>query len=136
MNTENNKKLDGFIAGLIKDISTDTTSPGFTDRLMTQVHLTELHKSTIYKPLISKKGWFFITGCIFALATYLVLNANHHSDSLINYLGISVIYKNFFNSISSFKFSNASLYAIIVLFFLLFVQITFIKQFLNKRLQG
>lgn len=135
MNTENNKKLDGFIAGLIKDISTDTTSPGFTDRLMTQVHLTELHKATIYKPLISKKGWFFITGCIFALATYLVLNANHHSGSLINYLGISVIYKNFFNSISSFKFSNASLYAIIVLFFLLFVQITFIKQFLNKRLQ-
>ena len=134
MKTENNKKLETLVAGLMKDISTDATSPGFTNRLMAEVHLTKMHKATIDKPLISIKGWLVISGCIAALAIYMVFNAGDNTVFMIKYLGITSGNANLFNSLSSFKFSDATLYAIVILIFLLFIQFNFIKQFLNKRL--
>lgn len=136
MKENNDNELEKFVDRLMKDASLESPSPEFTANLMTKVLATEMDKATVYKPLISKKAWFIISGCIIALAGYLIFGTNAQTTGWFESPGLNSVNDGILKSLPDFKFSGITLYSVILLAVLLLVQITFLKNYFNKRFES
>lgn len=136
MKENKDKHLDNFTKKIVKKASLESPSIHFTSEIMSQI--AEFNKSTVavYKPLISKKIWFLIALSFVALFTYLVFGAETKTESWFNTLDFSVIsnYK-LTNVMSSFTISKTLTYAIVFFGLMLCIQIPFLKNYFDKRLE-
>jgi hypothetical protein len=135
MKANSDKHIENLVDKIMKDVSLDTPSSNFTTNVMTQVE-TIVNKSTIkYQPLISKRSWFLISIAVMALISYFVFDASLESSGWFSGIDFSFVSNNkLTSSLSSFKLSKTTFYAVIMLSVMLFVQIPVLKYYFNKRL--
>ena len=135
MKANKDKKLESFVDRMMKETSLETPSPGFTSNLMAHVMNTEMSKATVYKPLISKRGWFIICAAIIALLVYYMNIADAPAGSRFPNFYLADKTDALLKILPSFKISAIASYAVGLLIIMLFIQITLLKNYFNKRLQ-
>lgn len=134
MKTNDDKNLEHFVDGLMKQTSLDSPSPEFTSTLMMQVQVTRMDTVTVYKPLISKWGWFSITATVLLLLGYLFMNGDSTAEGWLNNSQFNLNAGSFLNNLAVVRFSAVTYYAIILATLLLFVQLIVLKHYFNKRI--
>ncbi len=133
MKAKTNKHLENFTGKLMKENSLDKPSVDFTAQVMSKVWVT--NTAFVYKPLISKQVWVIIFVGIFSLAGYLLLNMTETpSRSWFSNIDLSKINFPHFNFMAGSKISTVSLYTVAIATGSLLIQISFIKNRFNKRL--
>src|SRR5210317_906221 len=81
------KNIEKMTNKIFAEMPLESPSKQFVDKVMEQVHLAANVKSSVYQPLISKKGWFLIFICAIGAVVYNLLNPTA--------LGISIEWLNF-----------------------------------------
>ncbi|MGB4844665.1 MAG: hypothetical protein WBP16_09380 [Ferruginibacter sp.] len=135
MKVNKDKNLERFVDKLMKKASPESPSTEFTAKLMMEVHKTEMDKVTVYKPLISKRTWFIIFGSISALALYVIFNTDTQTGSWLTSFDLGIVSNGLSESLRVFKFSTITFYAVALLTVMLFVQITYLRNYFDKRVE-
>lgn len=136
MKDKADKYFDDIAKKIIQQGSIESPSFNFTDTVMSQV--LELNKSrvTMYKPLISKKGWFIILAVLITVIVYTAYFGEPlDSASWISQIDFGVFSSNGITNLLSFKVSKAFTYAVVFLAIMIGVQVVFLKNYFNQRFQ-
>lgn len=100
--TENLFENEEELKKLIQAEGLLTTSADFTQRVMMAVDAYEKKSFTDYKPLLSRKAWFFlITSVMLLLLCCLLIISGGNAEKTI----YSEAVRNFFNAINDLNFS-------------------------------
>jgi hypothetical protein len=132
MKNNEDKNLENLVEKMMKENSLEKPSFDFTSKVMTDVFLIEKEKSFSYKPVISKRGWMIIFAAIGSLITWIIFNASENktsSDFDFSFINADKIFKVF----SGFQFSGITTNIILLAMVMMFIQILFLKNYLNKR---
>ena len=135
MKEKEDKNIEQYVHTVMKETSLESPSHDFTSKVMANVLAIDKSKVTVYKPLISKRGWVLIFGGIVATIVYLFLNGGTQSEGQPGSFGHTV--KDFiktFSDLHLFQFSRITINVIVVSTILMVIQITLLKNYLNKRL--
>ncbi|SRR5258705_10840080 len=135
MKANEDKHLEKLAARLMNETSLEKPSVEFTSKVMFQALASDTSPVTKYKPLISKPFWFIIFGAVITLMGYLIISAGTQAGSWFDRFD-RVINDKLLNSFSGYKFSETTLFAVALLTVLLFVQISFLKNYFNKRVKS
>jgi len=133
MKANEDKHLDKFAAKLMKETSLQKPSAEFTSKVMMQALAASPGTATVYKPLISKPFWFIIFGAIILVMCYLFLSADVQSGGWFDSFNMGKVNDKFLNGLPDLKFSEMTVFAVALLTIMLFVQISFLKNYFNKR---
>lgn len=131
MKENEDKHLEELIDRIMKDQTLESPSFDFTSKIMSQIEVTKTSNVTVYKPLISKSILIGIIGSIIVLVLYSILFGNQQSTSTSSLFDFSVLYKNAL--INSFHLSKTATYSILLTTIFLFVQISFLKSYFDKK---
>ncbi|MDD7885230.1 hypothetical protein [Flavivirga sp. 57AJ16] len=135
MNENADKYLDNITKKVIKDAHLESPSFNFTASVMSQVK--EHRSMTVYKPLISKTGWVVISVVFLTLMACMFFGIQEKSISWFGSLDLSLLSNNkVVNLISGFSVPNTLTYAIVLFGLMLCVQVFFLKNHFNRRLQN
>lgn len=135
MKENEDKNMEQYVQKVIKETLLESPSHDFTAKVMANVLAVDKSKATVYKPLISKTGWVLIFGGIIATLLYFILNGNAQVGNQPWSFDLSG--KDFikmFSSLHLFQFSRVTVNVIVVSTILMFIQITLLKNYLDKRL--
>ena len=80
MKENEDKNIEQYVHTVIKETPLESPSHDFTSKVMANVLAIGKSKATVYKPLISKKGWLLIFGGIIATVMYLLINDGTQSE--------------------------------------------------------
>jgi hypothetical protein len=131
MNENVNKHIEALVDKAMKDSALEAPSFDFTSKVMQQVTATSKSIATVYEPLISKKGWFMVCASVLALVAYVFITEGSQGDTWLHTIDTNVISKlKFSNPFSGFKLSTTTMYAIVMLVAMLFI------QYFDKRLEA
>ena len=137
MNVNADKYLDNLTKKVIKEAHLESPSFNFTASVMSQVTELSNHSVTKYKPLISKTGWIIISVVFLALMTYMFFGIQEESMSWFHSLDFSVLFNNkATNLLSGFSIPKTLTYAVVLFGFMLCIQVFFLKNHFNERLQN
>jgi hypothetical protein len=136
MKANEDKHLDEFAGKLMNETSLEKPSAEFTSKVMIGVLAAGTGTATVYKPLISKPFWFIIFGTVILLMVYLILYADTQAGSWFDSFDLSVANNKFLKGLSGVKFSEITLFTVALATIMLFVQITFLKNYFNKRVKS
>ncbi|RNC84931.1 MAG: hypothetical protein ED556_10135 [Winogradskyella sp.] len=128
----NEKKLEAFIDRLMADDTLDKPSVDFTNAIVEKLEVKS--RITAYKPLISKKVWGVVIISLIALLIYVFLNQGESDSRVSELLNLSQIKLNPLNDLN-FTFPKKLMYAMVVLAVMIGLQVTFLKSYVNKRIQ-
>jgi hypothetical protein len=134
MKENEDKNIEQYVHAVIKETPLESPSPDFTAKVMASVLALDKSKVTVYKPLISKTGWVLIFGGIIATLVYFIINARAQVVSQPWSFGTGV--KDFIRMFSDshlFQFSRTTINVIILSTILMIIQITLLKNYLDKR---
>jgi hypothetical protein len=135
MKTRDDKNIERLVEKMMLDSALEAPSLDFTSKVMSEVISMEKKKSIFYKPVISKRGWFMIFAAIGVFITWLILTgylSNQPQTNInFNFINGHSILKVF----SGFQFSNLTLYILLFGIIMIFIQIIFLKSYLNKRFE-
>jgi hypothetical protein len=127
---ESDKNMDQFVYKIMSESTLESPSIDFTSKVMAQVLAAQNSKIQQYKPLIATPIWVVILGCLVSLICYSSFgNVSHHSESDYSYL------VNIPNLFSTFHFSKNTIYAILIVPFMILVQIPILKNYYEKKYQ-
>ncbi|MGK0385409.1 MAG: hypothetical protein ACI849_000010 [Patiriisocius sp.] len=127
--------LDTLAKKMIKADPLKSPSVDFTATIMKQIEQVSIGETTLYTPLISKKGWFGIIAFLVGLSVYMIFG-NVESLFAIEALDYTVLSNNkLVNALSEIKFSKTLTYAIGFFGLVFFIQIPLMKSVMNKRLE-
>ena len=130
------EELDAFAKKYIKEIPKETPSANFTTSIMDVISQLKPEKTIVYKPLISKKGWFLVAASIIAIIL-IPFNTSEEGILSLPEMNFSFIEKMSFSGLfESMSVSTATLYAAILFSILVFVQIFYLKGYFEKRING
>jgi hypothetical protein len=135
MKANEDKNMAQYVRVVIKEMPLESPSHDFTAKVMANVLAIEKSKATVYKPLISKTGWILIFGGIIAAIGYFILNDgtpvegqawwfDHRAKDFIKTFG----------EVHLFQFPQTTINVIVVSTILILLQITLLKNYLDKRL--
>ena len=134
MKANTDKHLEHFTGKLMKENALDKPSVDFTARVMSKVWAA--NTAFVYKPLISKPAWVVIFAGIFSLAGYLLLNtAEAASTSWFQNMVLSKSDFTHFNYRGESKISTVTFYTVVVATVMLFIQMSFLKNYFSKRVK-
>lgn len=135
MKTRDDKNIERLVEKMMLDSALEAPSFDFTSKVMSGVMSMEKKKSISYKPVISKRGWFMIFAAIGVFITWLIftgyLSNQTQRDINFNFINGDNILKVF----SGFQFSDLTLYILLLGIIMIFIQIIFLKSYLNKRFE-
>ncbi|AXT63299.1 hypothetical protein D1816_24145 [Aquimarina sp. AD10] len=120
------------IEHLVKDAGLDNPSPDFLKNVMDQVEVSNISAPVIYSPLISKKSWLVIGLISLVLLCIVPFLSNTKIDFIQN------IDFSFFqilkiqNLFSGFTFHVSTIYGVLFLALLFFIQIPILKKRIDK----
>ena len=135
MKMDTDKNLEKFADKVMNETSLENPSPGFTSKVMTEILAAKLNNATVYKPLISKRGWFMILGSIIVLIIYVTMYGNVQQARWFQNPDFRVVSNDIFKNLSAIKFSSITIYTVVLLTVMLFVQFTILKNYFNKRIK-
>lgn len=134
MKANEDKHLGEFVDKMMLETVLESPSFDFTSKVMSQVATIPLKSTTAYKPLISKTAWFVILGSIVFSTGYFSIAAHPQGSNLFNLIDFSVWNNNwFFTSLSEFRFSQVTVYAVLLSAVMLFIQITLLRNHFDRR---
>ncbi|GAA0741350.1 hypothetical protein [Gaetbulibacter jejuensis] len=136
MKENENKYVEAFTDKVLKDTKLESPSFDFTDAVMSQVEAIQYSKATRYKPLISKPVWVVISIGFLSFVAYLLFqnNTTTTSEWLTN-IDFSLVFDNALTKLfSNLQFSNIFVYAMLLFAIMLCVQISWLKNYFDKRL--
>ena len=134
MKENEDKNIEQYVHSVIKETPLESPSPGFTAKVMASVLALDKGKATVYKPLISKTGWALIFAGIIGTLAYFMINSRAQVVSQPWSFGTAVKY--FIRPFSDshlFQFSRTTINVIILSTILMIIQITLLKNYLDKR---
>ena len=134
MNQQEDKHLNHLAKKIIKETSLESPSFNFTYTIMSQIKVIEASRTTIYKPLISKTRWIFISIILFGVILYTIFGSNTESSSWLTRVDLNVL-SNFkpANLLSSLTIPKTVTYAVVLFGLMLSIQIVFLKRHLNNQ---
>ena len=134
MKENEDKNMEQYVHAVIKETPLESPSPDFTAKVMASVLAPDRSKATVYKPLISKTGWVLIFGGIIATLVYYIINGGAQvvGQSWLFGNGVKDFIKTFSDS-HLFQFSRTTIDVIVLSTILMFIQITLLKNYLDKR---
>ena len=74
MKNNEDKNIEKLVADMMASNPIERPSVDFTSAVMSAVLASKAQTSLVYKPLISKRGWFIILAGFIALSVFLILN--------------------------------------------------------------
>ncbi len=120
------------IERLVKEAGLDNPSPGFMQNVMKQIEVSESKTSYVYTPLISKSGW-----CIIGLITVAVIftltflpDTTESVSKTIDFSFLNSIHIK--NPISGLVLPKTTIYGVLFLGILFFVQVTLLKKRIDR----
>ena len=134
MKENEDKNIEQYVHAVIKEAPLESPSPDFTATVMLGVLALDKRKATAYKPLISKTGWVLIFGGIIATLAYFMINGGAQVVDQPWSFGTGV--KDFIKTFSDshlFQFSRTTINVIILSTILMIIQISLLKNYLDKR---
>ena len=135
MKDHTEQHLDNLAKKAMKASLLESPSNDFTANIMKQIEPIKIGSSTVYKPLISKYGWFGIIAILIGISVY-VMFGNVDSSPLLETIDYSVISNNKVTDVlSGIKFSKTLMYAIGFFGLVFFIQIPLMKHLMNKRFE-
>jgi len=124
--------LDELSEKIVIASDLETPSLDFTANIMSNINVeTKQSESTIYKPLISKKAWLFIT-LVFILVLAYALSVNTTAN--ISWFTDVNFMPSMSNLFSKLSFSKTVVYAIVFLTLMLFVQVPLLKKHYDNQI--
>lgn len=129
------KEINEFTKFIIKEAGVESPSSNFVNKVMNTVAgeniLAESH--SLYKPLISKKGWFImgvllLSGVIF-MSSGVLENAGLFSKltTVFHHINLNIL-------VESFNFSRTFMFSVLFFGVAVLTQLLIIKHFINSRL--
>lgn len=128
---ESDKNIEQLIDKMMAEKKLQSPSFDFTSKIMAEVHLLEEKKIKTYQPLISKPVWFFIGTAIVALIIYISLFSVSENNLEIGKLYTDKIG----NAFSGIHLSKTTLYAVLIVPFMVLVQVGILKNYFDKKYQ-
>lgn len=128
---ESDKNIEQLIDKMMTEEKLQSPSFDFTSKIMAEVHLLEEKKIKTYQPLISKPVWFFIGAAIVALIIYISLFSVSESNLEIGKLYTDKIG----NAFSGIHLSKTTLYAVLIVPFMVLIQVGILKNYFDKKYQ-
>ena len=129
---ENDKDIEKLIDKVMKEHTLQTPSFDFTSKVMAQVEVVPITKAIYYQPLISTTGWATIFGSILAICIYVFIDAAQQTNQYA--LDLSILYDNKLSeAVAKIHFSEVTMYAVIVLTFLILIQIPLLKNHFGRK---
>jgi hypothetical protein len=127
---ESDKNIEKFIGKIMTESTLESPSIDFTSKVMSQILVTEKSKIKDYKPLISTPIWIVIVGSLISLILYTIFgNQSYNSE-----IGHSYVV-NISNIFSEVHFSKNTIYAILIVPFMILMQIPILKNYYDKKYQ-
>lgn len=132
MKNNEDKNLELLMQKLMNSVPVENPSDGFTENVLKAIHAGETSNAFVYKPLITKGWWIFIS-CVFAaLVVYFIFNPGTANS------GFKFI-PGFFNSIESIvplqDIPSNMASVLLVAILMICVQIFLLKYYFDKRLE-
>ncbi|WP_303316140.1 hypothetical protein Q4Q34_12810 [Flavivirga abyssicola] len=129
--------LDSLAKKVIKEAPLERPSFNFTVSVMSQVTELSNNSITVYKPLISKKGWIVISIVFFTLIIYMLLGIQEEPTSWFDSLDLSVLSNNKLTSLfSGFSMPKSLTYAVMLFGLMFCIQIPLLKNHFNQKFQN
>ena len=129
------KHIEALVDKAMQSLPLETPSFEFTQHVMAEVKATSVSVTTQYKPLISKQVWGMIFTGIAAISIWAFIGTPIEGNSWFDTIDYGFITNNkVTHTLSGFKFSQTTGYAIIMLSIMVCIQIPFLKHYFNKRL--
>lgn len=125
------------IERLVKEAGLEAPSTAFLNKVMCGVENARSNKEKMYTPLISRNSWVVITTSLICLVCLALLIPNTEK-SIFSEINFSLFNSIKFNSVKvsnpflDFKFHKATLYGVVFLAILFFIQLPFLKRRIDK----
>ncbi|WP_289664185.1 hypothetical protein [Flavobacterium panacagri] len=129
---ESDKNIEQLIEKMMAEDKLQSPSIDFTSKIMAEVHVLEEKKLKAYKPLISKPVWISIGLALAALVIYVSLFSVSENNFKIDEIG-KLYSDKISNTFSGIHFSKNTLYAILIVPFMILVQIGILKNYFDKK---
>jgi hypothetical protein len=128
---EEDKNLENLIEKMMAETTLQSPSADFTSNLMSQILVAEKAKIKPYKPLISASTWIFIGVCLALLVVYNIFFAGAENN-----LEIGKSYTDKISAVvSGIHISKTTLYAILIVPFMVLIQVGVLKNYFDKKYQ-
>ena len=129
------EELDAFAKKYIKEVKVESPSVDFTANIMSTItNLAPIKNTLVYKPLISKKGWFIVFAAV--VAVFLIpFRSSEEGWFSLPEMNFSFLEKlNFSGLFENVSVSNTTLYIAITFSALVFIQIFYLKGIFEKQI--
>ena len=132
-----NKYLDQITEKLFTEQPLESPSSDFSSKVMVRVEGLQNETVTVYKPLISKAGWFIIITGFLAVVVFVYLSGNGTETSgWFNTLNVNILFQNKASHIwAQWHIPDTLLYPTLFLSLLVWIQVLFVKNYCKKRMQ-
>jgi hypothetical protein len=135
MHEKIDEQMDNLVKKVIVKASLETPSFDFTAQIMTQLVAKKQSESTIYKPLISRTVWIAIFVGFGVLIAYSFFGMQKESQNWI--LDFDVLtYSTIFDKLPKITVSKTVLYAVVSLSVMILIQVSVLKDYLDKRFEN
>lgn len=127
------KELNEFTKYIVKESELKSPSSNFVKNVMSKIEEeVSINTQFVYKPLISKKGWFIIFSVI-VLATIAVIRNTQATSTYLSSWELSFLENtvNYFQ-FNEIKFSKTFVICSVIFSLMMMVQVLGIKHFYNK----
>ena len=131
MKNKEDKNIEKLVADMMVSNSIERPSVNFTSGVMSAVLSQKAKSSLVYKPLISKRGWFVILLGFMALSVFLLLN--HQVIPLNKFFYLSAVHLDqFLNPLSGLNISPLTANVLIASSVMLLLQLFLLKRHIDK----
>lgn len=127
------KELNEFTKYIVKESELKSPSSNFVKNVMSKIEEeVSINTQFVYKPLISKKGWFIIFSVI-VLATIAVIRNTQATSTYLSSWELSFLENtvNYFQ-FNEIEFSKTFVICSVIFSLMMMVQVLGIKHFYNK----
>ncbi|CAM2773096.1 hypothetical protein [Flavobacterium frigoris] len=135
MHEKIDKQMDNLVKKVILKASLETPSFDFTAQIMTQLAAKKQSESTIYKPLISRTVWIAIFVGFVVLIAYSFFGMQQESQNWILDFGV-LTYSSIFDQLPEITVSKTVSYALVSLSIMVLIQVSVLKDYLDKRFEN
>jgi hypothetical protein len=134
MKNNDDKNIQNLVDRIMAETALESPSVDFTGKVMSEVLSAEKIKTSVYNPVISKKGWFFIFATIITLFAFLLFNMKSDATGL-NFNFSIPSFEKILNLFPGFQVSPMTANVLLAATIMLFVQIFLLKNYLDKRFE-
>ena len=128
---DKDKDIERLIDKVMKDHTLQAPSFDFTSKVMVQV-AAQRTRTSHYQPMISKTAWGGIFGSILIICIYALTDATQQASP--NTIELGFLYNNRLSeAVAKIHFSEVTMYAVLVLTFLIFIQIPLLKNHFGRK---